>query len=76
MEPCSSDGFSLLHLSSLLNIAEDIGKLNRRVEESVGTVFWLRASENRIKNNKCKGLNVVSMLVDWKAYGMDSVWIG
>ena len=57
-------------------MAEDIGKLKRRVEESVGTVFWLRASENRIKNNKCKGSNVVTMLVDWKAYGMDSIWIG
>ena len=49
-------------------MAEDIGKLKRRVEESVGTVFWLRASENRI--------NVVTMLVDWKAHGMDSIWIG
>ena len=57
-------------------MAEDIGKLNRRVEESVGTVFWLRASENRIKNNKCKGSNVVNILIDWKAYGMVSVWIG
>jgi len=52
-------------------MAEDIGKLNRRVEESVGTVFWLRASENRIKNNKCKGLNVVTM--EWMAYGSGNI---
>ena len=31
-----------------IHLAEDFGKPNLRVEESVGTVFWLRASENRI----------------------------
>ena len=43
------------------NLAEDIGKPNLRVEESVGTVFWLRTSENRIQNNLCKDPNLVIM---------------
>ena len=33
------------------NLAEDFGKPDLRVEESMGTVFWLRASENPIQNN-------------------------
>ena len=49
-------------------MAEDIEKPNLRVEESVGTLFWLRTSENRIQNNKCKGSNVVTML------RLDSIW--
>ena len=43
------------------NLAEDIGKPTLRVEESVGTVFWLRTSENRIQNNLCKDPNLVIM---------------
>ena len=36
------------------NLAEDIGKPNLRLEESVGTIVWLRTSENHIQNKYAK----------------------
>ena len=51
------------------NLAEDIRKPNLRAEESVGTVFWLRTSENRIQNNLCLSSNVVTRS------RLDNIWI-
>ena len=36
------------------NLAEDMGKPNLRLEESVGTIVWLRTSENHIQNKYAK----------------------